>query len=127
MEVGIQAVAPGGYFADIGNAIDRYLRPFGYGIVRDLGGHGIGRAFHEDPMVFHHRQKKRKGPRFEEGMTFTVEPMVNLGSWEVEIDKDDGWTVRTKDGSISAQFEHTVAVTRRGVEILTVPTGVAVA
>ena len=121
MEIGINSVRPGGFFSDIGNAIDRYIRPFGYGIVRDLGGHGIGKKFHEEPMVFHYKQKKKRGEKFKPGMTFTVEPMINMGTWEVEVKAEDQWTVTTKDGKLSAQFEHTVLVTHEGVEILTLP------
>ena len=119
MEIGIEAIRPGGHFGDIGEAISRYIKPFGYGIVRDFGGHGIGAVFHEDPCVYHHQQKKR-GAKFKPGMTFTVEPMLNMGGdWRVYVDKADGWTVYSKDNSMSAQFEHTVLVTNEGVEILT--------
>lgn len=116
--VGIEAVRSKGHFGDIGLAIEQYIKPFGYGIVKDLGGHGIGKKFHEDPYVFHYARKK-KGDKFEPGMTFTIEPMINMGNWAVYVDKDDGWTVQTQDKSISAQFEHTVLVTESGVEILT--------
>ena len=118
MEIGIQSVKPGGRFGNIGRAIEDYLRPYRYGIVRTLGGHGIGRKFHEDPFVPHYHTGK-PGPKFEEGMTFTVEPMINLGTHEVYTDEDDGWTVYTQDQKSSAQFEHTLAITRDGVEILT--------
>jgi methionyl aminopeptidase len=117
MEDGIAAARPGGYFGDIGEAIQELADEFGYGIVREFCGHGIGRGFHEDPMVLHYRSRSR-GERIREGMVFTVEPMLNAGKEGVYVEKD-GWTVRTKDGSLSAQYEHTVAITRNGPEILT--------
>ncbi|MBD3369811.1 type I methionyl aminopeptidase [Candidatus Fermentibacteria bacterium] len=116
---GIDAVRPGKYLYEVGKAVERYLSKFGYGIVRAFSGHGIGRSFHEEPMVFHHYSRANK-IRLRPGMTFTVEPMINMGgSHEVTVSSEDGWTVRTKDGSLSAQFEHTVLVTEEGVEILT--------
>ncbi|TGN06948.1 type I methionyl aminopeptidase [Leptospira ilyithenensis] len=118
MWLGIEQIKPGNRIDDIGNAIDDYLTPLGYGIVRDLMGHGVGRNFHEEPQVPHFRMH-RKLAKIEPGMIFTVEPMVNLGTWEVNFDKQDKWTVRTKDGKWSAQFEHTVLVTDKGYEILT--------
>ena len=117
MDDGIAAAVPGAYFGDIGSAIQELADEFGYGIVREFCGHGIGRGFHEDPMVLHYRSRER-GDRIREGMVFTVEPMLNLGKPGVVIEKD-GWTVRTKDGSLSAQYEHTVAITRNGPEVLT--------
>jgi methionyl aminopeptidase len=90
----------------------------GCSIVRDFVGHGIGRKFHEAPQVKHYG-KRGTGDRLKAGMTFTIEPMVNVGGWEVVVDQHDKWTVRTKDGSLSAQFEHTVLVTETGVEALT--------
>lgn len=118
MRIGIEQVKPGNRVDEIGNAIDDFLTPMGYGIVRDLMGHGVGRNFHEEPQVPHFRMH-RKLAKIEPGMIFTVEPMVNLGTWEVNFDKQDKWTVRTKDGKWSAQFEHTVLVTDKGYEILT--------
>lgn len=115
---GIGAVRLGGHISDIGDAVEKYLKPFGYTVVRALGGHGIGRHFHEGPYVPHHRTGGRS-PKIQTGMTFTIEPMINEGHWDVSVDSKDGWTVRTKDGSLSAQFEHTLAVTDQGVEILT--------
>ena len=120
MEIGIDVVKPGAYFSDIGAAIEDYISNFNYGIVRDLGGHGIGRKFHEPPYVHHYRQRK-KTEKIKEGMTFTIEPMINMGHFEVYIDDLDGWTVYSKDRSISTQFEHTLLVTNRGVEVLTLP------
>ena len=120
MEIGIKAVHPNGYFSDIGEAIHNYIKQFGYGIVRDLGGHGIGKQFHEDPYVYHHKQEKRT-TKFKPGMTFTIEPMINMGHWGVHVDEADGWTVYSNDKSMSAQFEHTILVTEGGAEILTLP------
>jgi methionyl aminopeptidase len=118
LELGIAAVKPGANLNEIGIAIEAYLKPFGYGIVRALGGHGVGKHFHEGPFVPHHKQSF-KGPKLKSGMTFTIEPMVNEGNFDVFVDRDDGWTIFTKDGSLSAQFEHTIHVTETGVEILT--------
>lgn len=118
MYIGIDAISPEARVSDVGAAIDAYLTPLGYGIVRDLTGHGIGRVFHEEPSVPHYRQRHVRD-RMRAGMTFTVEPMVNQGSYEVVFSKEDGWTVRTRDGSLSAQFEHTCLVTDEGYEILT--------
>lgn len=118
MWVGIEQVKPGNRIDDIANAIDDFLTPKKYGIVQDLMGHGIGRNFHEDPQVPHFKQS-RKLTRMEPGMTFTIEPMVNLGTYQVDFDRSDKWTVRTKDRKMSAQFEHTILVTDSGYEILT--------
>lgn len=116
---GIAAVKPGKYLSEIGKAIDKYISKFGYSIVRAYGGHGIGKKFHEDPHVLHHYSPENR-IRLQEGMIFTVEPMINMGkSYDVETSSTDGWTVTTTDGSISAQFEHTVLVTAGGAEILT--------
>lgn len=122
MWVGIQQVKPGNRISDISEAIDDFIQAIGkgYGIVRDLMGHGVGKNFHEDPQVPHFRQK-RKLAKMQPGMTFTIEPMINIGSYEVVFDKRDKWTVRTKNGKHSAQFEHTVLVTDTGHEVLTLP------
>ncbi|HMW05198.1 MAG TPA: type I methionyl aminopeptidase [Leptospiraceae bacterium] len=120
MWIGIEQVKPGNRVNDISNAIDEFLTANGYGIVRDLMGHGIGKKFHEDPQIPHFKQT-RLLTKLEPGMTFTIEPMVNLGSYHVVVSKSDKWTVRTKDGKWSAQFEHTVLVTDKGYEILTLP------
>lgn len=120
MWIGIEQVKPGNRVSDIANAIDDFLTPKRYGIVRDLMGHGIGKKFHEDPQIPHFRQTRLLA-KLEVGMTFTVEPMVNLGTHEVNVSKQDKWTVRTKDQKWSAQFEHTVLVTETGYEILTLP------
>lgn len=114
---GIKQVRPGAHIGDIGFAIERYAKNNGCSIVREYCGHGIGREMHEDPQVLNYGQR-RTGMKLREGMVFTIEPMVNLGSRRTSIE-DDGWTVVTKDGKLSAQFEHTIAVTAKGAEILT--------
>jgi methionyl aminopeptidase len=118
LDVGIAEVREGARLGDVGAAIQEYVEAQGCSVVRDFVGHGIGRKFHDAPQVKHYG-KRGTGERLRAGMTFTIEPMVNLGGWEVEVNPDDKWTVRTADGSLSAQFEHTVLVTREGVEILT--------
>jgi len=116
---GIAAVKPGKCLYEVGKAIEKYIDKFGYSIVRDYGGHGIGKNFHEDPHVFHHFSQGSK-ILLREGMIFTVEPMINMGkSYAVVTSSTDGWTVTTADGSISAQFEHTILITSKGADILT--------
>ena len=114
---GIGRVRPGAHLGDIGAAIERHARTHGYSVVRDFCGHGIGRDMHEEPQVLHFG-RPGTGMRLREGMVFTIEPMINQGSRTVATE-DDGWTVVTSDGKLSAQFEHTVAVTHDGVEVLT--------
>ncbi len=122
---GIEAVRPGGHLGDIGAAIQEYAESHGFSIVRDFVGHGIGRQFHMDPQVFHYG-RRGQGRRLKPGMVFTIEPMINEGSHQVDTLRDQ-WTVVTRDQKLSAQAEHTVAVTRAGVEILTLsPASVAV-
>ena len=118
LALGIAAVKDGARFGDIGAAIQEYVEAQGCSVVRDFVGHGIGRRFHEDPQVKHYG-KRGTGERIRAGMVFTIEPMVNVGRFEVDVDPHDKWTVRTSDGSLSAQFEHTIAVTKSGVSILT--------
>jgi len=116
---GIKAVKPGKSLYEVGKAIEKYISKFGYSIVRDFVGHGIGKSFHEDPQVLHYYSLRNK-IRLQEGMIFTIEPMINMGkSYGVKVSSEDGWTVTTEDGSLSAQFEHTVLVTSKGAEILT--------
>lgn len=116
---GISAVKPGARLNDIGIAIEKYISQFQYGIVRDFTGHGIGSVFHTDPAVLHY-DTKRPGPLLRPGMVFTIEPMINESRrWQSVIDNNDGWTVRTTDGALSAQYEHTILVTETGYEILT--------
>ena len=107
----------GNYLHDISNAIDAFVRPHGYGIVRDLTGHGIGTSLHEEPNIPNFAQKKR-GIRLQAGMTLAVEPMINAGTGEVAW-LDDGWTVVTLDGKLSAHYENTILVTEGEPEILT--------
>jgi methionyl aminopeptidase len=114
---GIAQVRPGARLGDIGFAIERHARKHGYSVVRDYCGHGIGRAMHEEPQILNFG-RPGTGMPLREGMVFTIEPMVNQGSGKTRVEKD-GWTVVTTDGKLSAQFEHTVAVTRDGVEVLT--------
>jgi methionyl aminopeptidase len=114
---GIAAVKPGVRLGAIGHTIQHYAESQGCSIVRDYCGHGIGRDFHEEPQVLH-ASKSSEGPVLKTGMTFTIEPMINAGSHDVKK-LPDGWTVLTKDRSLSAQWEHTVAVTEHGVEVLT--------
>lgn len=114
---GIELVKPGTTLGDIGHAIQQYAEAEGFSIVREYCGHGIGRVFHEDPQVLHYGSPNT-GLVLESGMTFTIEPMLNAGKKEVKTLPDD-WTVVTKDRSLSAQWEHTIAVTETGYEILT--------
>lgn len=118
---GIQAVRPGARLGDVGHAIERHAQRSGYSVVREYCGHGIGQEMHEPPQVLHWG-KPRTGLVLKEGMVFTIEPMINLGRDDVRTE-DDGWTVVTEDGQLSAQFEHTVAVTRTGVRVLTLRPG----
>ncbi|WP_429196715.1 type I methionyl aminopeptidase [Luteibacter sp. W1I16] len=118
---GIRAVRPGATLGDVGHAIERHARKNGYSIVREYCGHGIGREMHEPPEVLHWG-KPRTGLVLREGMVFTIEPMVNEGRPAVRTE-DDGWTVVTRDGKVSAQFEHTVAVTANGARVLTLRPG----
>lgn len=116
---GIGAVAPGRPLRDIGAAIEPYVNEQGCSVVRQYTGHGIGLKFHEGFTVYHHQTDDEGDIIMEPGMTFTIEPMINRGSWRVVTDPVDKWTVRTRDGSLSAQFEHTVLVIPHGVEVLT--------
>ena len=118
---GIESVRPGAYLGDIGHAIQAHAESHGYSVVREFCGHGIGRRFHEEPQVLHYG-RARTGVRLAQGMTFTIEPMINAGRAEVR-QLADGWTVVTKDHSLSAQWEHTVLVTESGFEVLTVSAG----
>jgi len=116
---GIDSVKPGRPLSVIGEAIEPYVTAQGCSVVRQYTGHGIGKKFHEAFTVYHHMDPDCDRILLEPGMTLTIEPMVNSGRYEVVTDKVDGWTVRTKDGSLSAQFEHTIVVTETGAEILT--------
>lgn len=114
---GIKYARPGYYLHDISNAIGAYAESFGYGVVRDLVGHGIGRQLHEDPQIPNFKQT-RKGVRLKEGMTLAIEPMINIGRYDVVWLEDD-WTVVSEDGSLSAHYENTVLITSEEPEILT--------
>lgn len=115
---GIKAARAGNHLYDISNAIDAYVTPFGYGIVRDLVGHGIGTALHEDPQIPNFAQRRR-GLKLQAGMTLAIEPMINMGRCDVEWLADD-WTVVAEDGSLSAHYENTILVTDGEPEILTI-------
>ena len=121
MWAGIEAVRPGGTFNDIGVACQAFADKNGISVVRDYGGHGIGRGFHEEPHV-HHFPINHPTPKFVPGMVFTIEPMVNAGRYGVTM-LGDGWTVVTRDRSLSAQWEHMVLVTETGYDILTCSAG----
>jgi methionyl aminopeptidase len=121
MWIGIEAVKPGAQLGDIGAAIQRYAEGNGYSVVREFCGHGIGLNFHEDPQVLHYG-KPGTGVKLEPGMTFTIEPMINAGKRDIR-QLGDGWTIITKDHSLSAQWEHTILVTETGHEVLTVSSG----
>ena len=121
MWLGITAVRPGGHLGDIGAAIQSHAERNGFSVVREFCGHGIGRRFHEDPQVLHYG-KPGTGMLLEPGMIFTIEPMINAGKPAVR-ELADGWTIVTKDHSLSAQWEHTVLVSADGVEILTLSDG----
>jgi len=121
MWIGIAQVKPGARLGDIGHAIQRFAEHNGYSVVREFCGHGIGRKFHEEPQVLHYG-KPGTGLVLEPGMTFTIEPMINAGRRDIR-QMPDGWTIVTKDRSLSAQWEHTVLVTASGFEVLTVSAG----
>jgi methionyl aminopeptidase len=116
--LGISVVRPGGHIGDIGAIIQKHAEKNGYSVVREFCGHGIGARFHEDPQVTHYG-KAGTGPRMEPGMIFTIEPMINAGKAAIR-ELADGWTIVTKDHSLSAQWEHTVLVTATGYEVLTI-------
>lgn len=115
--LGIEQAGPGKRLGDIGHAIQRYVEAEGFSVVREYCGHGIGRIFHEDPQVLHYGEPGT-GLELREGLTFTIEPMVNVGKRHVRL-LPDGWTVVTRDHSLSAQWEHTVLITSDGCEVLT--------
>ena len=113
---GIDAVKPGARVSDIGAAVQQHVEAAGFSVVREFVGHGIGTALHEEPQIANYGPAGH-GPRLSEGMVFAIEPMVNAGGASVSVDKD-GWTARTADGSLSAHFEYSVAVTENGARIL---------
>ncbi|OGN87116.1 MAG: type I methionyl aminopeptidase, partial [Chloroflexi bacterium RBG_13_46_14] len=114
---GIQAAHAGARLGDISSAIQDYAESRGYSVVREYTGHGIGRSMHEDPQIPNFGIPGQ-GPVLKTGMTFALEPMINIGDWRTRLE-DDKWTVRTSDGSLSAHFEHTIAITDESSEILT--------
>lgn len=120
LDLAVSSIKPNTTLNDaVGKVIENYVKPFGFTPVRELGGHGVGLKFHEDPFVFHYDTPQNK-TILKEGMIFTIEPMINAStSWRVDFDKKDKWTVRTVDGALSAQFEHTILVTKNGAEVLT--------
>lgn len=119
LELAIEQAIPGNRLHDLGAAVQRHAERHGYSVVRDFVGHGIGRKLHEDPQVPNYGPAG-EGIRLRAGMVLAIEPMVNLGSWEVDL-LDDGWTAVAADGKLSAHFEHTVAITEAGPSILTLP------
>lgn len=118
LDLGIQQVIPGNYFGNIGFAINRYAKAKGFSVVYEFCGHGVGISFHEEPQV-DHAARRNSGPKMKAGMIFTIEPMINQGRAGTKIDKNDGWTARSVDNKLSAQFEHTILVTETGFEVLT--------
>jgi methionyl aminopeptidase len=118
MMLGIEQVKPGVHLGNIGYVIQQHAEDRGFSVVRDYCGHGIGKVFHAEPSVLHYG-KKNTGPILEKGMFFTIEPMINVGTHETLLSSHDGWTVTTRDKSLSAQFEHTIGVTDDGYEIFT--------
>ncbi|MDO5563825.1 MAG: type I methionyl aminopeptidase [Eubacteriales bacterium] len=116
---GIKYARDGNHLHDISNAIANYIEPFGYGIVTELVGHGIGKKVHEDPEIPNFKQNTR-GPKLLRGMTLAIEPMINLGVSDVNFSEEDGWTVRTNDGKVSAHYENTILITDNEPEILTI-------
>ncbi|SHH35368.1 methionyl aminopeptidase [Clostridium collagenovorans DSM 3089] len=117
LAIGISEVKPWGFLGDIGAAIQEYAESRGYSVVREFGGHGVGLDIHEEPFI-NHFGKRGTDMILVPGMVFTIEPMINIGGHEVFVDEDNGWTAITKDGSLSAQWEHTVLVTEDGIEII---------
>lgn len=118
LDLGIEQVKPGNRFGNIGFVISRYAKAQGFSVVYEFCGHGVGIDFHEEPQV-DHAARRNSGPEMRPGMIFTIEPMINQGKPKASIDKNDGWTARTIDNKLSAQFEHTVLVTATGCEVLT--------
>ena len=118
LRLGIKECYPGNHLGNIGHAINEHASKLGYSVVFEFCGHGVGVRFHEDPQV-DHVAKRNTGPIMRPGMTFTIEPMINAGKARCKVDKKDGWTARTIDGKLSAQFEHTILITETGCEALT--------
>lgn len=119
MWIGIRAIKPFGRVIDIGRAIYRFSKDQDYEIVREFQGHGVGRSFHQEPGIPHFPDLQSGKAVIRPGTCFTIEPMLNAGTWKTEVDTTDGWTVRTQDRRLSAQFEHTILMTEKGPEIMT--------
>jgi methionyl aminopeptidase len=117
LEAGIDSLQPGARLGDVGNAVQRVAEGAGFSVVREYAGHGVGRALHEDPQIPNYGDRGR-GPQIKPGLVVAIEPMVNVGDWRTRVLADQ-WTVVTADGSLSAHFEHTIAVTENGPEVLT--------
>lgn len=118
LKLGMEQCFPGNHLGNIGFVINEHAVKHGYSVVFEFCGHGVGLRFHEDPQV-DHIARKNSGPLLRPGMTFTIEPMINAGKARCKVDKKDGWTARTIDGKLSAQFEHTILITETGYEALT--------
>ena len=116
LSLAIERCVPGNRLQDIGWAVQSFVEPLGYSVVRKFVGHGIGRAMHEDPQIPNYGEPN-KGLRLKEGMVLAIEPMINVGGYDIDV-LDDGWTAVTKDGSLSAHFEHSIAITENGPELL---------
>ncbi len=117
MELGLQAVKPWGFLGDVGQAVNDHARRNGFQVVQNIGGHGVGLAFHEEPFVSY-VARRNTGMILAPGLCFTIEPMVNMGTWENQVEEDNGWTVHTRDGLPSAQWEIQVLVTETGYEVI---------
>ncbi|MDR2777783.1 MAG: type I methionyl aminopeptidase [Rickettsiales bacterium] len=122
LRLGIEQVKPGNHIGDIGFVIENFVKNQGFSVVREYCGHGIGKIFHDNTLQICHFGKKGTGDLIEKGMVFTIEPMVNAGDYRTILNKIDGWTVTTRDKSLSAQYEHTLGVTDEGAEIFTLST-----
>ena len=118
LELSLQSIRAGAWLHDIGKTIQDYLEPKGYGIVKDLVGHGVGHGVHEEPQIPHYHERMAKPLKLKEGMCLAIEPMVTLGDWRIN-QKDDGWTIITADGSLAAHWEVTICVTKDGYELIT--------
>ncbi len=123
LHLAIAAIGPGSPIFDIGDAIENEAAKYGFGVVEEFVGHGLGRQFHQDPSIPHCRTDQGRRDKLQPGMCFTIEPMINVGRRETETDRRDSWTVRTVDRSLSAQFEHTILMTEEGPELLTLTEG----
>lgn len=118
LKLALKAVKEGAWIHEIGMAVEGFLKPKGYGIIRDLCGHGVGHAVHEEPQIPNYHERRNRPVKMKAGMCLAIEPMVALGDWNIR-QKDDGWTLVTADGSLAAHWEVTVAVTKSGYELLT--------